>query len=974
MSYRIRSGLLNDICLPVTVTYETESFQINKAWIGGAFALGLAFGILVTIFCVPVCIRDYFKKRQQDQEEIEEDRRKERTRGETVKIIDDYDDDDTVTIVSDGKGRKKSAGKKKGKGKGLMGKLGLDDEYQHEKKGKEVKIDKSFQTGMGGILVKFTSEEAESEIAKQDLDRVDHLSNDLGKEKESMFLAMLRMKLKKAKIDDPLLSRLVNFVMEDIQNKKKMIEDDKLETEAELRVVHSKDQQTLDNELEKIDMASQQKENKILDEEREKIKQDLRRHTKLSEAEIEAVMEGLLKDMGKLEKKLNDERLRQQRALEERLAKRKQIIDFRNIQDKQAQELGNNSADSYEEEMKKLVIDGNLTEKQKKEILNEYMMDLKRLNRQHEKDSQRQQLDLASKLEQRRLRRIHQLNEKHEQEKSLLLHKTDKSTDTANFIESYHELLQEQRTELESTEAELDQTELQQLDQIRQRINRDKVQSIEERGERMNKAIGSVSSADPADVNRMIKAHKQRMLQLEDARLQEQNRMKAMLQARWEQKMMQLEDDEEKSNQEQETLAEQQLTTVNRVLNSSLELNEEAKKKIMKEHGHNMQVLNNQLQMSKLRQEKSMEAKLAKRRTKIAEIRQKREDELLSKSKMNKDEFDKLTKQLEDELAAEEVKIEMERQQALIDFKRKMASETEALLVEQEKELGVLIGRLEIGAARRQALLTKQDTQLQSLQDQLEKKLTDGTVKTSAVDQILQQHKNQMEYVHDQIENKREHQIQVIQDKIQTKKLMKEQELQEEKHEEREVVKSASIKRRGAGQAASVLKLSYLEQQHKRHRDELDLEMKAELEKSKEALNRELEVTLDTELKQQKKQFLAQLATASDLSKRELEDAVDTAIRDTGGNEQAAKKLGKELRQGLQRAKTDLTLDEDGEIDYIRGRPSSGYQGDTIRPMSGSVIKQKGKKKGKKSQTSVYPREPKESWTHQDYYDSDELL
>ncbi|CAG2240642.1 unnamed protein product [Mytilus edulis] len=862
MSYRVRSGILNDICLPVTVTYETESFQINKAWIGGAFALGLAFGIL-----------------QQDQEEIEEDRRKERTRGETVKIIDDYDDDDTVTIVSDGKGRKKSAGKKKGKGKGLMGKLGLDDEYQHEKKGKEVKIDKSFQTGMGGILVKFTSEEAESEIAKQDLDRVDHLSNDLGKEKESMFLAMLRMKLKKAKIDDPLLSRLVNFVMEDIQNKKKMIEDDKLETEAELRVVHSKDQQTLDNELEKIDMASQQKENKILDEEREKIKQDLRRHTKLSEAEIEAVMEGLLKDMGKLEKKLNDERLRQQRALEERLAKRKQIIDFRNIQDKQAQELGNNSADSYEEEMKKLVIDGNLTEKQKKEILNEYMMDLKRLNRQHEKDSQRQQLDLASKLEQRRLRRIHQLNEKHEQEKSLLLHKADKSTDTANFIESYHELLQEQRTELESTEAELDQTELQQLDQIRQRINRDKVQSIEERGERMNKAIGSVSSADPADVNRMIKAHKQRMLQLEDARLQEQNRMKAMLQARWEQKMMQLEDDEEKSNQEQETLAEQQLTTYGSL---------------------NWQKKNN-----------------------FAEIRQKREDELLSKSKMNKDEFDKLTKQLEAELAAEEVKIEMERQQALIDFKRKMASETEALLVEQEKELGVLIGRLEIGAARRQALLTKQDTQLQSLQDQLEKKLTDGTVKTSAVDQILQQHKNQMEYVHDQIENKREHQIQVIQDKIQTKKLMKEQ------------------------QAASVLKLSYLEQQHKRHRDELDLEMKAELEKSKEALNRELEVTLDTELKQQKKQFLAQLATASDLSKRELEDAVDTAIRDTGGNEQAAKKLGKELRQGLQRAKTDLTLDEDGEIDYIRGRPSSGYQGDTIRPMSGSVIKQKGKKKGK---------------------------
>ena len=50
-------------------------------------------------------------------------------------------------------------------------------------------------------------------------------------------------------------------------------------------------------------------------------------------------------------------------------------------------------------------------------------------------DSQRQQLELAHKLEQRRLRRIHQLNEKHEQEKALLVQKSDKSTDTANFIE-----------------------------------------------------------------------------------------------------------------------------------------------------------------------------------------------------------------------------------------------------------------------------------------------------------------------------------------------------------------------------------------------------------------------------------------------------------------------------------------------------------------------------------------------------------
>lgn len=959
-------SVLDDICVPVTVTYETESFQINKGWIGGAFALGLVFGIVVTALCVPVCIRDYFKKRKQDQEELEVNRRKDRTKGDTVKLIDDYDDED-VTVVDDGVKNRKKGGK--GKSKGLMGKLGLDDDNQTEKQGKEVKIDKSFQTGMGGILVKFSSEEAEFEIAKQDVDRVDHIAKDLGKEKESMFLAMLRMKLKKFKIDDPVLSRLVNFVMEDIQNKKKVIEDEQLETEAELRVVHSKDQQTLDNELDNLNIISQQKQERVLVEAREKIKQDLRRHTKLTDAEIESLMESLLKDMSKLEEKLNQERLRQQRNLEERLAKRKQIIEFRKIQDKQAEDLSKNSTDSYEEEITHLVQDGKMTEKQKKELLNEYMLDLKRLNRQHDKDSQRQQLELAQKLEQRRLRRIHQLNEKHEQERALLIHKVDKSTDSANFIESYHDLLQEQRAELESTEAELDQTELQQLDQIRQRINRDKVLSIEERSEKMNKAIGSVSSADPADVNRIIKIHKQRMLQYEDARIQEQNRMKAMLQAKWEQKMMHLEDEAQKSQQEKETLEEQQNTTVNRVLANSLELNEDAKNKIMQEHKHNMQVLNNQLQMSKLRQEKSMEAKLAKRRTKLSEIRQRREEEMLSKSKLNKEEFDKLQKQLEDELAAEESKIAEDRQTAILEFRRKMAAETEALLAEQEKELGVLIGRLQIGAARRQALLMKQDTQLQSLQDQLEKKLTDGKVKVSAVDQIIQQHRNQMEYVHDQIENKREHQIQVIQDRVQAKKLMKEQELQEQKEEEKEIVRTGSLKKRGAGKAASVLKLNYLEQQHKKQRDELDLEMKAELEKSKEELNRSLEVALDNELKEQKKLFLNQLATATELSKEELADAVDNAIRDTGGNKLAAKKLGKELRQGIERAKTELSMDSEDEIDNFRG---SSRSGETLRPMSGTGTKQAVKKKGKKS--NVHPEPQKGGWSLQDSYESDEML
>ena len=52
--------------------------------------------------------------------------------------------------------------------------------------------------------------------------------------------------------------------------------------------------------------------------------------------------------------------------------------------------------------------------------------------------------------------------------------------------------------------------------------------------------------------------------------------------------------------------------------------------------------------------------------------------------------------------------------------------------------------------------------------------------------------------------------------------------------------------------ASNVLGEMFLEQRHKRQREELEYEMKLELEKSKEELNRQLEVELNAELQVRK--------------------------------------------------------------------------------------------------------------------------
>lgn len=68
------------------------------------------------------------------------------------------------------------------------------------------------------------------------------------------------------------------------------------------------------------------------------------------------------------------------------------------------------------------------------------------------------------------------------------------------------------------------------------------------------------------------------------------------------------------------------------------------------------------------------------------------------------------------ELQLEEKKLEEDRKKALEGLRRRMALETQEALKDQERRLGQLIGRLEVGAARRQAILSKQDATLQQLQ------------------------------------------------------------------------------------------------------------------------------------------------------------------------------------------------------------------------------------------------------------------
>lgn len=63
------------------------------------------------------------------------------------------------------------------------------------------------------------------------------------------------------------------------------------------------------------------------------------------------------------------------------MAKRRQIIAMRKLQDQQEGDVVVQNVESHEDALKHLVQDGKLNEKKKNQLLNEYLQDLNRLTK-----------------------------------------------------------------------------------------------------------------------------------------------------------------------------------------------------------------------------------------------------------------------------------------------------------------------------------------------------------------------------------------------------------------------------------------------------------------------------------------------------------------------------------------------------------------------------------------------------------------
>eukprot|EP00057_Strongylocentrotus_purpuratus_P017187 XP_011671661.1 PREDICTED: trichohyalin isoform X2 [Strongylocentrotus purpuratus] len=815
-----------------------------------------------------------------------------------------------------------------------------DDDDDGEGEEEEELMKEKLASGIVIALTMPSSEKTMVELSLQDFQATKSMERELLEERESVFVHILQILLGRfvtaERMDEKFAADFIDRTSQELSDAKDSLEASQLMVEQDLknRSDLMKDPLALEEVLENSRLDYIRKMDGLVQDAQIKVKDKLSREAGLSSEEVEAIMKKLLENMAAAERMIGQEQNRQATILNERLSKR-QALSEQYAQVTSRESKGNQTrAKSLNEIAKYLAEERELNQSQAKSIIKQYQADVEKIQENHKAAVSKQSQELAEKLQQHRERKLRALEKKQEEKREKLAAKAPQVVNPTDFVEAHHDLLEQQRNEKNDLIDELDYHEAEELSLLRKTLEEERGIELAEKDKSVFEELAEKAQLNEKEANRIIKKHQANVTAYEEQLDQEKKRQNMLLQEKIELRKASWEEEQRRAAAEQQQLAEQQERTITKLIDTQSTLDEESKRQIMLQHEQNVSALNNHLQMTKLKQQKLLEAKLTKRRARYESIKAEHSQERLARGEDDEEEGELTTKQAE-ELATEEQAMREEQQAAILALRKQLAHETEEVLKEQDAKMGILIGKLQAGQARRQGVIKKLDRAVKDLQDQLVDSIADSNVVSERkTERIMAAHMQEIEDIEEKLRQARAHQEDQLQHKMETIKLMREKTLAEELKKE---AKPSNDRHRETSSGALQLMTKILESnRQKQALRQLEQEMKVETMKQKEELNDQLEDALEQELKERERDFLGQLAALSQLGKDELNNMVHTAIAEDGGDENDAKKLSKDLNKRIKTAKSRPDM-EPGEMED--------------EPMEEKPKKRK-KKKGKKPSPS----------------------
>ncbi|XP_078669457.1 uncharacterized protein LOC144910347 isoform X2 [Branchiostoma floridae x Branchiostoma belcheri] len=926
---------MTEPCLLVTLDYYrgyTENVDGGLVALGAI--LGFLLGVLIAVVIAKCCMFDLLSARSKDQGEIlllenvvepEDSSDEEEEQEEKKKEKEEHKDPEQLSNASlpaDAERKARPSPSTISRDSGLYD---MDDPL--------------YSDSLVVALIKPKSEDMDNELRSQDFRATVQLEKELREQKNNSFLQILRIFLNglffKEKIDEKQYRNILTKHEKSIQTGEEEIRAELQQAEEEVMADErlQKDPVAMQEALEKLHPQYVQRMNSLLKEQQESVRQDLST-AGLPQNELEKIMSKFVDNMATVDRLMGEQFARQSLALQERLAKRQRLAGEHAAAQEREEEEVKERMIQQQNTLDKLCQDTKLLDKQRDSIWAQYQSDMQRVEENYNADLQVQQDVLKEKLQQRRQHKLQKLAAKEEMEKEELNNSAaEGQTDPKDFVKAQHDLMIQQQQRRLNILEELDESEAEELSMLKQQLDSSRGQQLLEHDQSLYENLQARAQLSEKEARKLMKKHQLHMKNFQERQDEERERQREQLDAKLAQRRRKLEEQSATSQAEQKMLNDQQERAITMLLDTQAGLTEEARKQIMKEHEQNMIAVNNQLQISRTRQQKILEQKLAQRRAKLEAKTKAKQDE----KKMLEEEYEEMVQQLEEE-----------RQQALTELRKRLAEETDQALKAQDEQLGKVIARLQLGQARRQSIIRRQEKAIKELQEQLVDKVAEsGQVSDTKTERILQNHYREVELINEQLQNSRERQMRALQEKLEVKQLNRQRAIEEKlDKEEKEQLKYEH--RRGSLSASAVLTKMLMDRRHEAAMDDLEREMKLELARQTDQLNQELEEQMRGELEDREKDLLSKLAVMGNMSKKQLTEAVEEAVEKVGGNADA-KKLTKDLAKRMKRPGTaGVGAERDEDVDGYRPRPKTatgdGYD-DGIRPGKLPKIKKKKPKK-----------------------------
>ncbi|XP_071793677.1 uncharacterized protein [Asterias amurensis] len=586
-----------------------------------------------------------------------------------------------------------------------------------------------------------------------------------------------------------------------------------------------------------------------------------------------------------LESAMDNELSRQRMLLEEKLAKRRALVQSNESFEDHNRQILNTMATQTLGAIDDLEKDDKITEEQAERYVEKLRQEFMAAKVAYDKERGKQEEGLHKRMSELKRRKLDERAREHKQqldqfEKEQKSKLENNNLDPSQYTEAKLNLLASHRTEMHELELSLDDDAGKQLEELHKQLANQTKTKINENKQGLFKELMSQGMTERLK-NEILEQHERDVERLseehEEQRMKQERLLKKRL-AKHRQEWIKRKQDEK---QEQQMIRDHEEKVVGHILASQLAISEEDRQRILDEHEKQQVALESSLAFSKLRQRRLLEEKLAQKRARhMAKLQKKQEQEVQRDARKRQlaesDEEDEESQQELMKKHAEE-KIALLTDDSNEDFEDEleavrveMMQERVGALKEQEEQLGTLVAKLQLERSREMATIEEQQKALWQLKmNMLDNMTENGILRNADCKKVIDTHQKEAKNLENKLNAEREKQEKEFKRRLREKLADRELMFTNKQEEElRFLVENEKNK------TSARLKRVALKHKHLMQMEEFRHNLEVEVNQALEDLRRRFEINRLKQLQEQELQFISGLVKHGGFNSTELRNVL----------------------------------------------------------------------------------------------------